>query len=126
MGPSTAAAESGDATDRLAKAIDALRVIYAGASVTGRWYCPREVKCVGHDGDRPDAGYYDGRDPPDGYDAEGWIGTEDDDEEPAELLKPCEWEDFTLEEQSCWLETCADTARQALQTLGVPLIASVG
>jgi hypothetical protein len=115
---------SGDATDRLAMAIDALRIIYVGASATGRWYCSSKVKCVGHDVDRPDAGYYDARNPPDGYDAEGWIGTGDDDEESVGLLKPCEWEDFTLEEQSCWLETCADTAREALTTLGVPLLAS--
>ena len=123
---STTPSDSGDANHLLTKAIDALRVIYAGASATGRWYCSSEGKCVGHDADQPVAGYYDARDPPDGYDAEGWIGTGDDDEDLVGLLKPCEWEDFTLEEQSCWLETCADTAKEALQTLGVPLFASAG
>ena len=111
--------------DALAHAIHALREIYAGASATGRWYCNVDHKPAGHDPAQPNAGYYDGDDPPAGYDAEGWAGISDCDEEPADLRKPCEWEDFTLEEQSCWLDTCACTARDALEKLGVP-VADIG
>jgi hypothetical protein len=112
--------------DALAKAVQALRDIYAGASAVGRWYCQIDHKSVGHNPSEPDAGYYDEDIPPAGYDAEGWAGVDDDDEEPPELLKPCNWEAYTLEEQSCWLETCADTARDALEKIGVPLSNLIG
>ena len=110
----------------LTSAIRALQEIYAGASASGRWYCNVDNKPAGHDPVQPNTGYYDGSDPPAGYDAEGWVGIGDDDEDPLVLLKPCEWEGFTLEEQSCWLETCACTAREALEKLGAPLVDMAG
>jgi hypothetical protein len=108
--------------DGLTEVIQALRGIYNGASATGRWCCEEDHEAVSHDRDEPDAGYYDRDHPPAGYDADSWSGTHDRDGEPAEPLKPCGWEDYTLEEQSRWLKTCAATAKRALEQLGVPLI----
>jgi len=53
-------------------------------------------------------------------------GTDDDDEQPADLLKPFEWEGSPLEERSCWLETCGDTARDALKKLAYPRQSHLG
>ena len=106
----------------LAVAIKALRQIFVGCSATGRWFYAKGPKPVGHNVVAPDSGYYDRNNPPSGYVADGWIGTCDNSEEPPEPLKPCEWEDYTQEEQDGWLETCVDIAKCALEKMGVPLL----
>lgn len=113
------------AVDPLAVAIKALREVHSGASVTGRWFDPEESEAVGHD-DGPEAGYYDRDNPPEGYDADGYCGFDDDRPDPDEPLKPCDWEAYTLEEQSDWLDTCAGIARAALAKIGVPLTEGEG
>jgi hypothetical protein len=109
------------AVDALAIAIQALRRIFDGCSATGRWLCVEDLEAVGHDPASPDPGYYDCRNPPSGYTEKGWIGARDNREEPQERLKPCEWEDYDQEEQTRWLETCARTAKRALEGIGVSL-----
>jgi hypothetical protein len=109
------------AVDSIGIAIQALRRIFDGCSATGRWLCVEGLEAVGHDPASPDPGYYDCHNPPSGYTEKGWIGTGDDGEEPKERLKPREWEDYDQEEQTQWLETCARTAKRALERMGVPL-----
>jgi hypothetical protein len=107
--------------DALPDVIESLRIIYAGASVTGRWYYEEDDEAVGYNRAEPDQGYYDRCNPPAGYGAKGWIGTGALEAEPAEPLLPCEWEDYSFAEQSSWLATCARRAKRALERLGVPL-----
>lgn len=113
------------ALDPLQVAIDALRVIYAGASVTGRWIDDSCEEC-GQDEAEPCDGFYDRDKPPAGYDADGYCGFDDDRPDPVEPLKPATWEAYNGEEQDAWLYTCADQARHALATIGVPVTAGEG
>jgi hypothetical protein len=122
MASQSGATEPEPPVDGLVVAIQALREIYDGCSVTGRWLSVEGHEAVGHNPTKPDTGYYDRDNPPADYDAEGWIGTDDDDPGPDERLIPSEWEDYSLEEQSSWLRSCASTARRALEKLGVALV----
>jgi hypothetical protein len=115
-------AEPGTLGDGLPEVIRALRAIHAGADANGRWYCADDDEAVGHNRSTPKHGYYDRCRPPAGYDANGWIGTSDRSEEPADLLKPCEWQAYTFEEQSSWLRTCSRIAKGALERLGVSVV----
>ena len=72
--------------DPLSVAIHALRTIYAGASVTGRWLTV-DGEEVGQDRAEPKPGYYDRDYPPSDYDSDGWSG---EGEAPAEPLRPCD------------------------------------
>lgn len=106
-------------TEMLAEIVQGLQDIYKGSSVAGRWYCDEHRQAVGYDPTSPDDGYYDSNHPPHGYDANGPVGEHDESASPAESLKPCEWEDYTPEEQRRWLRTCASVAKQTLEKLGV-------
>ena len=119
MGSVETSSNPGLPANVLAEVVQALRDIYSGASVTGRWYCEELRQAVGHDPDEPDEGYYDRSQPPPGYDAGGCLRREDD---PTENLKSAEWEEYTLEEQSRWLRTCATVAKDTLEKLGVRVI----
>jgi hypothetical protein len=108
--------------DKLAEVIEALRDIYRGSSVTGRWYCEDHRQAVGHDPVEPDEGYYDRDHPPPGYDAKGLLSNDDESADPAENLIPSEWEEYTIEEQSRWLRTCATIAKDTLEKLGIRVV----
>jgi len=122
MGPQKNGTAPAALIEALPEVIEALRVIYMGASVTGRWYYEEDDEVVGYDRSEPPQGYYDRYNPPTGYDADGWIDTHDPDAKPDEPRMPCGWEEYTPREQSSWLETCARRAKQALERLGVPLV----
>jgi hypothetical protein len=112
--------------ERFARLVANLRAIYAGASVEGRWIEQANFEPVGHDRSAPDEGFYDAAKPPAGYDQVGWIGTGVEDEtEPDEPMIPAEWEEYTLEEQTNWLSTCAGLAQTTLEMLGEPVKAEV-
>jgi hypothetical protein len=109
----------------LVLAIEALREIYHGSSVTGRWLSVDDhYQAIGHNPTGPGPGYYDRDNPPAGYDAGGWIGTDNDDRNPDKQLRPCEWDAYSLEEQLSWLATCARISRRALEKLDAKLVDS--
>ena len=102
-----------------ARLIAALREIYAGSVVTGRWLewsKGYSDEAVGHDEAAPDAGYYDRNAPPDGYGRDGWQGEGD---APAEPLIPAEWEAYDGAERDGWLSSVADLAHAALTECGI-------
>ena len=108
-------------SDMLAEVIQVLQDIYNGSSVMGRWYCEEHRQTVGYDPEKPDEGYFDQNLPPPGYDANGCLG-DNDETAAAESFKPAEWEEYTPEEQSRWLRTCANLAKKTLKKLGVHMV----
>lgn len=111
--------EQSTQTDALEDAIRALRVIYNGASVSGRWICDRYGEAVGHDANAPDKSHYDRNNPPIGYNAAGWISAVDKGPVPPDHLIPADWEPYTAQEQLSWLSTCAKIAKDTLEKLGL-------
>lgn len=110
---------------KLAIAIRALRDIRRGGVDDGRWYNHETNEAV--DGAKeggPPEGCYDRDSPPNGYDIRGWSG--DPDLKPADPLVPVEWMEFTAEEQTAWVDTCAWLAKDALEQIGVPLVEQKG
>jgi hypothetical protein len=107
----------------LAIATQGLLTIADGAGAEGCWVGDSE-DALGHDPAAPDEGYYDSENPPEGYDKNGFVGWSDKTrEEPTddEELLPAEWSDYSLEEQSVWLKTCAYVAKTALVSIGASL-----
>lgn len=100
-------------TEKLARAVQALREILAGSEVTGRWVDQNTYAAIdGYDDpDQVPDGYYDEvkEDPSFRY------STGKGEDEAGRL--PALWEAYTAEEQDQWLETVADTARQALKEI---------
>ena len=113
-------------------AIQALRAIYDGSQVMGRWIdqltfdCPDENH---HNPGEPPAGYYDADNEPEEDDCDGDnappypYGTDVEHEDDLRLvggqwLRPARWEEYTEEEQANWIESCGLTAREALEKLG--------
>lgn len=74
--------------EKLAAAVEALRSILAGSRPVGRWL-DAEGSAI------------------DGYDDE-------DEAPPADEFPDAEWEPYTAEEQSSWLQSIADTAEAAI------------
>jgi hypothetical protein len=121
-GPRPVVAASPPAVDPLQVAIEALRSIYSGSAVTGRWI-DADGEAHGHDEAEPDEGCYNRDAPPDGYDTDGYCGFDDDRPDPAggEELIPVDWEAYTRADQTDWLDSCASLARAALVKMGVPV-----
>lgn len=106
----------------LAECIEALRSIYSGSSIEGRWL-DDDGEAGSHDEAAPGDGLYDRDNPPDGYNAKGWCGAG---VAPAEPLRPAYWELYTRGEQDGWVASCAATAKAVLEKIGVPLEAPGG
>jgi hypothetical protein len=118
-------------TDQLQVAIEALREIYNGCRVTGRWV--DQLTYAGIDGDTPAEvpdGFFDADNEPNEDETEELppypAGTDEAYEDELRLiggrwLSPARWEEYTAEEQVEWIDSCEETARAALESLGASL-----
>ena len=115
---------SADPEVKLAICIRALRIIYAGSIVTGRWYDEAADESLDDstDAEAVPPGYYDAANPPADYDAKGWCGPAGG--KPQTPLLPAVWTEYTADEQVWWISDCSNTASAALEKVGVPLVES--
>ena len=102
--------------DPLAIALAALRDIAGINASSGRWLtCEDTPEAVGYNPFVWPDGCYPNDDPPDGYDADGWAGSEVD--TPEDPLTPVYWEPFSAGEQTEQLESIKAKVEAALATI---------